>query len=176
MIKQMQQFQPEEPGPRINVFLRMTDYGIVVSGIGGAAYGLALLLGMQDGSSMTAVAVLAAIVLVSIFGGLFGLFYGSLAAPIIGFAMVLLAAVLSRGGRRPRLLKLSFGALTAAVIYLISPLDVVREAFAQVLQGHSSNALADFSAIAVYGIAIYLSQIVARKYLREAAARKRKAK
>lgn len=176
MINLTQRFQFEEKDPRISVFLSMTDYGLVVSGIGGAMYGMALLLGLPNGQSADIATVLIAIVLGLIFGGLIGLFYGALASPILGFAMALFAAVFCRDGRRPRLLKLTFAALTAVVIFLVSPLDVVKEAFAQVLQGSSINPLADFSAIAVYFIAIYLSQIVARKYLRQVSARRRKDK
>ncbi|MCY3780683.1 MAG: hypothetical protein OXG78_10275 [Chloroflexi bacterium] len=176
MIEEMRQTKSDQTQPWINVCMRMVMCGTAVSTLGGFAFGMAFLFGLPAASSMTLEIVLSGIFTGFVFGGGFGLIYGILASPIIGLAMTVTAALFFRCGRRPRLLKLTFGTLTAVPIYLVSPFHIVRNAFAQILEGSSYNLLADWSVMAIYVLAIYLSQIVARKYLREISPRKRKDK
>ena len=154
----------------------MGIWGSAVSALSGCAYFLAIGFGLPYARQMPFDAALIGLTMGSFLAALVGLFYGLLAANFIGLLMMIAAATLFPNGSRPRLLKLAFGALTAIPIYLVSPLDAVSGAFAQILEGRSSNPLADLTAVSIFLIAIYLSQVVAKKYLREIAQRKPKRK
>ena len=162
--------------PWTNAFARMGIWGSAVSAVSGCAYFLAIGFGLPYARQMPFDAALIGLTMGSCLAALVGLFYGILAAHFIGLLMMIAAANFFPDASRPRLLKLAFGALTAFPIYLVSPLDAVSSAFAKILEGRSSNPLADLTAVAIFLIAIYLSQVVAKKYLREIAQRKPKGK
>ena len=176
MIEGTRQIKDKQTHPRINLLERMGLYGTAVSAVSGCAFGLVFIFGQPHTQEAPFHVVMARFALGSFLGALVGLLYGLLMAHFIGLAMALTAALFFPDGRRPRLLKITFGALTAVLIYLVSPFHIVRDAFEAILEGSSYNLQANLSAIAIYIIAIYLSQIVARKYLREISARKRKGK
>ena len=162
--------------PRTNIIARMGIWGTAVSALSGCAYFLAIGFGLPYARQMPFDVALIGFAAGSFLSALVGLFYGLLAAHFIGLMMMIAAAIFFPNGSRPRLLKYAFGALTAITIYLVSPFDAVSTAFAQILEGRSSNPLADLTAVAIFLIAVYLSQVVAKKYLREIAQRKPKGK
>lgn len=172
----MLRVKPKQTHPRVALFRRMGLWGTAVSALSGWAYFLAIAFGLPYMSEMPFDVALSGLFFGSFMSALVGLVYGLLAAHFIGLAMALTAAAFFPEGRRPRLHKITFAAITAIPIYLVSPLDAVRSAFALILEGSSANPLADWTAMAIYAFAIYLSQIVARTYLREISARKRKEK
>ena len=176
MIEWMRQIKLDRTQPWINVFTRMGLYGAAISTLSGCAYFLAIAFGLPYMSRMPFDVALSGLFFGSLLSALVGLLYGLLIAHVIGLAMALTAALFFPDGRRPRLLKIAFGALTAIPIYLVSPFDAVKTGFAWILEGSSANPLADWSVLAIYALAIYLSQIVARKHLREISRRKPKEK
>ena len=169
-------FKPNQTHPKTNLIARMSLQGMAVSTLSGCAYFLAIGFGLPYMREMPFEVALTGMVAGSCLAALVGLLYGLLAAHFIGLSMALAAAIFFPNGRRPRLLKIIFAALTAIPIYLVSPLDAVKSAFAQILAGRSTNPLADWTALAILAIAIYLSQTVAKKYLREISQRKPKGK
>lgn len=176
MIEGTRQVKPNQTHPRTNLLARMGLQGTAVSTVSGCAYCLAVIFGLPHAQEIPFHVVLIRFAIGSFLGALVGLLYGLLMAHFIGLSMALTTAFFFPDGRRARLLKFAFGALTAVTIYLVSPFHIVRDAFAQILERRSTNPLADLSAVLIYAIAIYLSQIVARKYLREISLRKRKVK
>lgn len=174
MIKYTHQVKSNPQHPRSNLIARMGLQGTAVSTVSGCAYFLAIGFGLPYMREMPFDVASIGMVAGSFLAAVVGLFYGLVAAHFIGLTMALAAAVLFPNGRRPRLLKITFGALTAIPIYLVSPFDAVKSAFAQILEGRSNNPLADWTALAILVIAIYLSQIVAKRYLREISQRKPK--
>ncbi len=174
MIEGTRQIKDKQANPRINLLERMGLYGTTVSAVSGCAYGLASIFGLPNVPEMPFDVVLGGFFIGSVFGAIIGIIYGILASHFIGLAMALIAALFFPDGCRPRLLKIAFGALTAVTIYLVSPFDIVRGAFTTLLEGSSYSLQADLTAVAIYVNAIYLSQIVARKYLREVSTEKRK--
>lgn len=174
MTRQLRQAMRRTTYPLLKVLLRMVLYGVALSVAGGSVYGAAMLLGMPEATSMSLDDLLSGLVLGSLFGGIYGLAYGVLAMPVIGFVMTITAALFFRKQRRPWRLQCTFGAIAAVSIYLASPLNIVQDAFAALLTGQSFNLLADLTVMAITLLAIYCSQIVARKYLRDISHGKRK--
>ncbi len=159
--------------PHETMAMRMGKYGTAVSSLGGFMCAMAV---MADSAGTTVDYANAAVGLALIFGGGIGFAYGRVASYVIGCSMVVVTLALFREIRYPWQLKFVYGMITATIVYFFSPFDIVRLSIASFLSGQSIGLIADLSVIAVYVIAIYLSQIVARKYISEVSLTGRKAK
>ena len=161
------------PHPRFNVLLRMTLYGIAVSPLAGVLYGFAIAMPPLIARLGNFVAI---IFFAVVYGAILGFAYGLLASPVIGFVQAVTATVFFRDEQRPRLLMFSFCAIGACMVYLISPYQFVLYSLTLILHEKEYTVPAEYYVVAVYMIAICLSLIVARQYLREISPRKRKEK
>ena len=163
------------PHPRFNILLRMTLYGIAVSPLAGVLYGFAiatppLIAGLGNYNFV------AIIFFAVVYGALLGFAYGLLASPVIGIVQAVTATIFFRDEQRPRLLMFSFCMIGACMVYLISPYRVVLYSLTLILNEKEYTVPAEYYVIVVYMIALCLSLIVARQYLREISPRKRKHK
>ncbi|MCY4021344.1 MAG: hypothetical protein OXG39_18195 [Chloroflexi bacterium] len=162
-------------GPRAMIVLRMSLYGMAISTLGGFMYGLGFLehIAPIDPSWDD---YLAQFAFAAFFGGGIGFCYGFLAAPVLGYMIALLALIFFREMTYPRLFRAAAATITAAGIYLVSPLDVVSWSLATVLNNNFVQSPEAVAVLVLYVLAIYLSQIVARKYIQEIPSEGRKVK
>ncbi|MCY4064091.1 MAG: hypothetical protein OXG53_17095 [Chloroflexi bacterium] len=163
------------PHPRFNILLRMTLYGIAVSPLAGVLYGFTiamppLIAGLGNYNYV------AIIFFVVVYGAILGFAYGLLASPVIGFVQAVTATVFFRDEQRPRLLMFSFCTISACMVYLISPYQVVLYSLTLILHEREYTVPAEYYVIVVYMIALCLSLLVAWQYLREVSPRNRKEK
>lgn len=162
-------------GPRAMIVLRMSIYGMAVSSLGGFMYGLAF-LGQIAPKEASWVDYPTQFALAAFFGGGIGLCYGFIAAPALGCMIASLTLLFFREMSYPRLFRAAAGTITAAGIYLVSPLDIVSWSLSTVLNNNVARSPESVAVLVLYVLAIYLSQIVARKYIQEVSPNERKAK
>ncbi|MCY4073064.1 MAG: hypothetical protein OXG60_17355 [Chloroflexi bacterium] len=162
-------------GPRAMIVLRMSLYGMAISTLGGFMFGLAF-LGQIAPIEASWVDYLMQFALAAFFGGGIGYCYGFIAAPALGFMIASLTLVFFREMTYPRLFRAAAATITAAGIYLVSPLNVVSWSLSTVLSNDVTRSPETVAVLVLYVLAIYLSQIVARKYIREVSSNGRKVK
>lgn len=162
-------------GPRELIVLRMSLYGMTISTLGGFMFGLGFLAHIMPVDA-TGNDYLMQFAFAAFLGGGIGSFYGFFAAPALGCMIASLTLVFFRETSHPRFFRAAAGAITAAGIYVISPLDVVRWSLATMLTNDINRHPETVAVCVLYFLAIYLSQIVARKYIQEVSSEDRKVK
>ncbi len=162
-------------GPRTMIVLRMSLYGMAISTLGGFMFGLEF-LGHVMPKDSTLDDYLMQFLFAMIFGGGIGYIYGFVASPLLGIMIASLTLIFFREMHHPRLFRAAAGAITAGLIYIFSPLDVVRWSLATMLNNDISGYPESVAVLILYVLAIYLSQIVARKYIHDVSPDGRKAK
>ena len=150
--------------PRLKMALRMTYYGTVVSSVGGFVFSLPFLLGLAN---LEMDNIRQALLLAVFFGGGTGLFRRLLASLLIGIAMAIVAGKFFKEITNPWSFKFAMGITTAAIVHLFSPANLVSFYISELTDGHYDPLLETATVIAVYAGAIYLSQVMAGKYMRE---------
>ena len=159
--------------PRLRLALRMTWYCMVVSYIGGFLLTLFFLL---DFAHPNLENVKRALVLAIFFGGGTGLFRRLLASLLIGIAMAIVAGKFFKEITNPWGFKFAMGITTAAIVHLFSPIHLVNFYISELTRGENDPVLETAAVIAVYAGAIYLSQVMAGKYVREISSMSQKGK
>ena len=142
----------------------MAWYCMVLSSIGGSLFTLPFLLDFQnpDGESLWQ-----ALVLALFFGVGTGLHQRLLASILIGAAMAFVTGRFPEKISYPWAYKFAMGATAAAIVHFFAPIQLVRFYLSELTRDEYSVYLETAALIAVYAGAITLSQIMARKYLRE---------
>jgi len=154
--------------PRLRLALRMTWYCMVVSFIGGFLFTLPFLLDFPNPDMEN---IGRALVLAIFFGGGTALFQRLLASILIGATMAIVTGRFSEQIANPRAYRFAMGVTTAAIVHLFAPIQLVRFYLSELTGGEYEPYLETVTAIAVYAGAIYLSQVMAQKYIREIATR-----
>ena len=153
--------------PRLRLALRMTWYSMVVSSIGGVLFSLAFLLDLPNAYAEN---LTQALILALFFGVGTALFQRLLAAILIGAAMATISGRFFASVANPWLYKFAMALTAAAVVHLFAPVQLVRFYLSELAAGEYEPLLEMASVYAVYAGAIYLSQVMAGKYIREVAA------
>ena len=152
--------------PRLRLALRMAWYSMVVSSIGGLLFSLAFLLDLPNAHAEN---LTQALILALFFGVGTALFQRLLASILIGAAMAIVSGAFSRQITYPWLYKFVMGLTATAVVHLFAPVQLARFYLSELTAGDFDTRLEVAAAAAVYAGAIYLSQVMAGKYLREIA-------
>lgn len=153
--------------PPIKVWFRMTAYGVILGTIASILVGLVISVDSFNESSISS--IINHVAGITMLYGFFGMLFGFNAGLISGLVMGIVSAVLFYEMRRPRTYKISMGLIT----FIIT---------SYVLFGGSGSLSTniDFTWAGALGmsvvIAVYASQITARKYIKEISIRKGKAK
>lgn len=103
-----------------------------------------------------------------------GLVFGLVAAPVFAFLMTILARWLYRENSDANRFKLAMGLVTLIGVGVSAPYLAVVIALGELLSG--GRILFAGAILLMWGFGVYLSQILARKYIAEASPRKRKVK
>ncbi|MCY3978757.1 MAG: hypothetical protein OXG23_11725 [Chloroflexi bacterium] len=151
----------------MNLALRMTWYCMVASSIGGMLFSLVFLL---DFPNSKAEDLTQALVLALFFGGGTALHQRLLASILIGAFMAIVSSKLFKAVANPWLYQVAMALTAATVLHLFAPIQLVRFYLSELAAGEYQTLLETVSAIGVYAGAICLSQVMARKYIREIAA------
>ena len=152
--------------PRLRLALRMAWYSMVGSSIGGVLFSLTFLL---DFSNAPAEDITQALILALFFGGGTALQQRLLASILMGVALASVSGAFSKPIAYPWLYRFAMGLTAATVVHLFAPVQLVRFYLTE-LTGGEYDARLEIAAVAVvYSGAIYLSQFVAGKYIRETA-------
>lgn len=157
----------------LKMFGRMTIYGAVLGAIAGMLVGFVILLGEfspeYDQNIISFVAETA--VISAIWGGMFGGMYGGASGLFCGFAMTVVTSIGYATVRNPRNYKIVMGTLTAVLTSGVFFLGGLWDL------GVEMGILTWASALGMsVVIAVYASQITARKYINEISMGKEKAK
>jgi len=159
----------------LKIFARMITYGVVLGAIAGFLVGFVLLLfdPYSSPNSDFFNQIIGAFILSLIYGSFFGGMYGGASGFVSGLAMTVVTAIGYATVRNLRNYKIVMGAITAfvtsGIFFGFGLWDMVG--------GNSDMDMAWFSALAMsVVIAVYASQIIARKYVNEMTVRKAKAK
>ena len=160
--------------PRAKLVLRMSLYGMALSTFGGLMFVLVILAEIPP-SDITLEDYRAALLHVAITGGGIGFVYGSIASTVLGIVIASLTLVFFREAHHPRLFRAAAGVITAVGIYFVSPLEVVPWSLSTIMNRNGSRYPGTIAVLVLYVLAIYLSQIVSRKYIREVSPSGRKA-
>ncbi len=152
--------------PRLRLALRMTWHCMVVSFIGGFLFTLSFLL---DFANPDIENIKQALVLALFFGGGTALLPRLLASILIGFMMAMVTGKFPGPIAHPWAYKLTMGMTSAAIVHLFAPIQLARFYLIELTDGNYDPRLEMAAAIAVYAGAIYLSQILAQKYLQDIA-------
>lgn len=153
--------------PRLRLALRMTWYSMVVSSIGGVLFSLAFLLDLPNAYAES---LTQALILALFFGVGTALFQRLLASILIGAAMAYISGKFFATVANPWLYKLVMALTAATIAHLFAPVHLVRFYLAELTAGEHEPILEVASACVVYAGAVYLSQVMAGKYIREIAA------
>ena len=167
----LSRFNPDEHlrirNPRLRLAMRMIWYCMVASSIGGCLFTLSFLLDFPDSLAED---LQQALILAIFFGGGTALHQRLLASILIGAAMAFVT------GRFPHPIAyvwsyhLATGIAAATIVHLFAPIQPARFYLTELTAGDFDTRLEVAAAFAIYAGAIYLSQVVARKYIRETAA------
>ena len=152
--------------PRLRLALRMIWYSMVVSSGGGLLFSLAFLLDLPNAYAEN---LSQALILALFFGVGTALFQRLLAAILMGAAMATISGRFFARGAKPRLYKFVMALTAAAIVHLFAPIQLVRFYLSQLAAGEYEPFVEVASVLAVYAGAVYLSQVMAGKYLREIA-------
>ena len=150
--------------PRTRLALCMTWYSMVLSSIGGCLFTLPFLLDFQNPNAEN---LWQALVLALFFGVGTALQQRLLASILLGAAMAFVTGRFPEPISYPRSYKFAMGLTTAAVVHLFAPIQLVRFYLSELTKGEYNHYMESAALIALYAGAIWLSQGVARKYLRE---------
>ncbi len=107
---------------------------------------------------------------------LVGLVYGLIAAPIIAFVIKLLADVYYPRLDKPRRFRIAVGGFTLIAVGVSAPFFAVYLALREILRGSPDFPLSNGAIILMWLFGVYLSQVLAKKYVAEVSPRKRKQK
>lgn len=161
--------------PYLKIFLRMPAYGFGLGFSAGALslFTIALMRANDYGFGITIGGLVGGIVWSIVFGGMIGGMYGTIAGFASGSIMVGVSYMAFRVVQTPRIYKLVMGIITCA-----ATLFVFLDGELMTLLSYIQPETADMSAVAVMlmsvVIAVYASQITARKYIHEISIRKQK--
>lgn len=144
----------------------MAWYCMVLSSIGGVLFSLAFLLDLPNAYAEN---LTQALILALFFGVGTALFQRLLASILIGAAMAYVSGRFFKKIANPWLYKLAMTLTAAAIIHLFAPIELARFYLSELTSGEYDARLEIAAAAAVYAGAIYLSQVMAGKYLREIA-------
>ena len=150
--------------PRLKLALRMTWYCMVFSYIAGF---LLTLLFLLDFAHPDLENIKQALVLATFFGGGTALFQRLLASILIGATMAFVSGKFFGTVNNPWAFKFVMGLIAGLIIHLFAPLQLVRFYLAELTGGEYAPYLESAGVIAVYAGAVYLSQVMAGKYIRE---------
>lgn len=150
--------------PRLRLALRMTWYCMVFSFIAGFLLTLLFLLDLANPDLEN---IKQALVLATFFGGGTALFQRLLASILIGATMAFVSGKFFTTVSNPWAFKFVMGLIAAIILHLFAPLQLVRFYLAELTGGEYAPYLEMAGVIAVYAGAIYLSQVMAGKYIRE---------
>ncbi len=142
----------------------MIWYCMVVSFIGGCLFTLPFLLVFPNSQAEN---LQQALILAIFFGGGTALHQRLLASILIGAAMAIVTGKFPHPIAYPWSYHLAMGITAAAIIHLFAPIGLARFYLSELTAGASDARLETAVAFAIYAGAIYLSQIMARKYIRE---------
>ena len=142
----------------------MMWYCMVLSFIGGFLFTLPFLLDFPNPDMEN---IGQALVLAMFFGGGTALHQRLLASILIGAAMAIVTGKFPQPIAYPWAYKFAMGLTTAAIVHLFAPIQLVRFYLSELTAGEYDARLEIAAASAIYAGAIYLSQIMARKYIRE---------
>lgn len=152
--------------PRLRLALRMTWYSMVVSSIAGVFFSLAFLLDLPNAYANDPAQ---ALILALFFGVGTALFQRLLASILMGATMAFISGRLFKQVTNAWLYKFAMALTTAAIVHLFAPIQLVRFYLSELTAGEYEPFLEMASVYAVYAGAVYLSQVMAGKYLREIA-------
>lgn len=152
--------------PRLNLALRMTWYCMVLSSIGGMLFTLPFLLDFPNSKAEN---LTQALVLALFFGVGTALWQRLLASILIGAIMAFISSRLFKAVANPWLYQLAMALTAATVVHLFAPIHLVRFYLSELAGGDYEPLLEMASVLGVYAGAMVLSQVMARKYIREAA-------
>ena len=153
--------------PRLRLALRMAWYSMVASSIGGALFTLPFLLNFANSPAED---LSQALVLAIFFGAGTALIRRLFASILIGAALAIISGAFSQGKPNPWIYKFAMALTAAAVVHLFAPVQLVRFYLSELTAGEYDSRLEIAAAAAVYAGAIYLSQVMAGKYIREISA------
>ena len=105
---------------------------------------------------------------------LVGLVYGLIAAPIIAVVMTLLAHVYYPRLDKPRRFRIAMGGFTLIAVGLSAPFFSVYFALRGIYRGPPDFSLSYSAIILMWFFGVFLSQVLAHKYVAEVSPRKRK--
>ena len=149
--------------PRLRMALRMTWYSMVASSIGGLLFALPFLLDFPNSVVETECRRLC---WPYSCGGT-ALFQRLFASVLIGAAMAIVTGRFFQKITNPWVYKMAMALTTAAIVHLFAPIQLVRFYLSELTVGDYEPFLEMVTVIAVYAGAIYLSQVMAQKYIRE---------
>lgn len=150
--------------PRARLALRMSWYCMVLSSIGGCLFSLPFLLDFQNPNPEN---IKQALVLALFFGVGTGLHQRLIASILIGVAMAFVTGRFPGRISYPWSYKLAMALTAATVVHLFAPIQLVRFYLSELTKGEYNHYMESAAVIALYAGAIWLSQVMARKYLRE---------
>ena len=153
--------------PRLNLALRMTWYCMVLSSIGGSLFSLAFLIDFPNSQAEN---LAQALVLALFFGGGTALFQRFLASILIGAFMAFVSGQFFKVVANRWLYHFAMALTAATVVHLFAPIQLVRFYLSELAGSEYQPLLETVSVIGVYAGAICLSQVMARKYIRELSA------
>lgn len=146
---------------------QMTAWGVVLGAIAGTLVGATILI--SDASPVDILREIAGLIFLSVFyGGSFGGIYGGIAGLISGLVMALVTAVAFREIRNVKVFRLAMGIVTAVItvgVFVVGGLW----SFGAGMELTWTAAMA-MSVV----IAVYASQIVSKKYIKEVGLLKKK--
>ncbi len=151
--------------PRLRLALRMSWYCMVLSSVGGCLFALAFLL---DFPNPDAENIKQSFILALFFGVGTALIPRLFASILIGAAMAIVTGKFPKPNDNPWAYKFVMGLTASAIVHLFAPINLVRFTLSELTGGVYSPSLETASLIAVYAVALYLSQVMAGTYLQEA--------
>lgn len=152
--------------PRRRLALRMTWYSMILSSVCGVLFSLVFLLDLPNAYADN---LTQALILALFFGMGTALFQRLLASIMIGAAMACVSGRFFQRVANPVAYKLVMALTAAAIVHLFAPIQMVRFYLSELAAGEYEPILEVASVFAIYAGAIYLSQVMAGKYIREIA-------
>lgn len=107
---------------------------------------------------------------------LIGMMYGLIAGPTFGVAMKFIAKVFYPRHDSPVRFRIAMGGLTLIGVGVTAPPFSVYLALNDLLRGAPEFPIGATAIILMWGFGVYLSQVLAKKYISEVSPRKRKGK
>ena len=137
---------------------------MVVSSIGGCLFTLSFLLDFPNSQAEN---LQQALILAVFFGGGTALHQRLLASILIGAAMAIVTGRFPHPIAYPWSYHLAMGITAATIVHLFAPIQLARFYLTELTAGDFDARLEVVAAFAIYAGAIYLSQVMAGKYIRE---------